>query len=336
MRILFDSFGPPFFLAHGGEQVQVNQTVEGLRANGLDVDYARWWDSGQTCDIVHSFGVPNSAYINFAKSKGIRVVSTTLFTATCNRSSRQLDIQGAVISMLDRLPMLPPWSSIRSQLKWECFRQCDLNIVGLEVEAEVLRKVYSVADEKIRIVPLGLSEAFLNAGHGNRDGDELITTGTITERKKSLELARMAKAAKVPIRFVGKPYAPGSDYWREFELLIDGKYVKHTPHTESVAQMISLLQSSRGYVLYSDYENWCLSAHEAVACGLPILIPEQPWSREIFGDQASYFKTRDEKSNTRKLKEFHEAAISLPAPTLKPHSWTEVGAMLNECYKEIH
>lgn len=335
MKILIDLFGPPFHLAHGGAQTQVHQTVEGLKEIGIEVEYARWWDGKQTGDIIHSFGIPDQIYIEFARAKGIRVVNTTLFTATCNRSALHLALQGTVVSVLDRLPMVPPWSSIRSQLNWGSFGACDLNIVGLNVEADVLRKVYSVPDSKIRTVPLGLSKPFLDPGSRIAGGMDLITTGTITERKRSVELAKMAKSARVPIKFVGKPYAPDDSYWREFESLIDGEFVKHIPHTESVEEMIGLLKESRGYVLYSDYENWCLSAHEALACGLPILIPDQPWSREVFRDHASYFAGRNIETNIAKLREFHGSCPTLKTPDIRLYSWTEVASMLVECYRSV-
>ena len=335
MKVLIDFFGPPFFLAHGGAQTQVIETAAGLRELGVEVEYARWWDGNQTGDIVHCFGVPNNTYLAFAKSKGIPVVNTTLFSATCNRPRWQLQMQGAMVSTLLKMPSFPPWGAIRSQLIWSSFNLCDLNMVGLNVEAEVLRKVYTVPDSKIGMVPLGLSRLFLEAGHGDRSGDHLITTGTITEQKRSLELARIAIAAKVPICFVGKPYDPQGRYWREFKSLIDGKLVKHVPHTESVEEMIQLLKGSRGYVHYSDFENWCFSAHEAIACGLPIIVPDQNWSRELFGNQANYLLPGNDKENPGRLKRFHDACPTLSTPEVKLHSWKEVGKILMTNYQRI-
>ncbi len=335
MKVLIDSFCPPFFLAHGGAQTQVVETVRGLKELGVEVEYARWWDGKQTGDIIHSFGVPNSMYIEFAQTKRIPVVNTTLFTATCNRSKWQLRMQGAMVSALMKLPPFPPWGAIRSQLTWSSFNLCDLNIVGLNAEADVLRRVYAVPDSKIGIVPLGLPENFLEAGHGTRNSDHLITTGTITERKRSVELARMAVAAQVPICFVGKPYDSNGSYWREFESLIDDKFVKHISHTESVSEMVELLKRSRGYVLYSDYENWCLSAHEAIACGLPIIVPDQPWSREIFGTHANYLLGTNDRDNPDRLRRFYDACPTLPAPGVKLLSWKESGSILLGHYEHV-
>jgi glycosyltransferase involved in cell wall biosynthesis len=335
VKILFDSFSIPFYLAHGGAQTQVMQTISGLQQNGVDVEMARWWDDKQSAEIIHSFGVPNQTYIDFARSKGMRVVNTTLFTATCNRTLRHLKLQGRIISTLLKMPPIQPWGAIRSQLTWGAFKACDMNIVGLEAEARVLEIVYGVPREKIGIVPLGLSPKFLQAGPGKRNNNYLITTGTITERKRSLELARMAHRAKVPVCFVGKPYDTNSQYWKEFEKLVDGVMVTHIPHTESVEEMIELLQNARGYVLFSDYENWCLSAHEAIACGLPILVPDQAWSRELFGNQANYFDGWNVEVNHTKLHQFYSNCDTIQAPDIQLYSWNEVASRLTSIYENM-
>lgn len=335
MKVLIDHFGPPFFLAHGGAQTQVIETTKGLQELGVEVEYARWWDGNQTGDIIHSFGVPNPTYLQFSKSKGIPLVNTTLFSATCNRPKWQLNTQGAIVTTLLKMPAFPPWGAIRSQLSWSSFNLCDLNMVGLNAEAEVLRRVYSVPDRKIGLVPLGLSRLFLEAGYGDRSGEYLITTGTITKQKRSLELARIAIAARVPICFVGKPYDSQSQYWHEFQSLIDGKHVKHIPHTDRMEDMIQLLKGSRGYVHYSDFENWCFSAHEAIACGLPILVPDQVWSRELFEDQARYFASGNDRENTTRLKEFYETCPNLSTPKVKLNSWKDVGKILVEKYNRV-
>jgi glycosyltransferase involved in cell wall biosynthesis len=335
MKVLIDFFGPPFFLAHGGAQTQVVETINGLRDLGVEVEFARWWDDKQSGDLIHSFGVPNLTYLQFARAKRLPVVNTTLFTATCNRPSWQLALQGRMISALLKMPGIPPWGAIRSQLIWQAFRNSDLNIVGLAAEVQVLEKVYGVSKEKTATVPLGLAKTFLHAGPGTRDQDYLITTGTITERKRSLELARMAHSAQVPVCFVGKPYDPKGAYWKEFQSLVDGKLVTHIPHTESVDEMVKLLQGSRGYVLYSDYENWCLSAHEAIACGLPILVPDQPWSRELFGTQARYFSGRDHHKNSVVLREFHQQCDSIPSPDIRLFSWQDCAGKLIPLYERV-
>jgi glycosyltransferase involved in cell wall biosynthesis len=335
MKVLFDMTGIPFFLAHGGARTQILNTAEGLREIGVNVEFARWWDSTQQADLIHVFSVPNRTYLTFAREKGIPVVNSTLFTDACNRPNWRLSLQGMAISTLSRSPNIPPLGTIRSQFKWDTFAMCDRNIVGLQSEVDVLTRAYGVNPGQIRIIPLGLDQRFIEASPSDRSNDQLITTGTITERKRSLELARMAKETGVPICFVGKPYDSKSRYWKEFEQIVDGIIVKHVSHTESVEEMIRMLQTSRGFVLYSDYENWCLSAHEAAACGLPLLLPDQRWSRERFGSEAYYFTRGKPRHDHAIIRNFYDSAPSLQAPTIKHITWREVAEIHINLYQEL-
>jgi glycosyltransferase involved in cell wall biosynthesis len=96
-----------------------------------------------------------------------------------------------------------------------------------------------------------------------------------------------------------------------------------------------LLKASRGYVLLSEYENWCLSAHEAAACGLPLLVPNQKWSRERFGEAAEYFSHSNPRDNIALLRSFYKSCLSLPAPKVQLFSWTEVAHRLKTLYEAV-
>ena len=64
MKILIDH--PfPFFLAHGGQQIQIEETKRALESIGVGVDWLRWWDQSQSADIIHYFGV------RFARARSI-------------------------------------------------------------------------------------------------------------------------------------------------------------------------------------------------------------------------------------------------------------------------
>jgi glycosyltransferase involved in cell wall biosynthesis len=331
MKILFDHPNP-FFLGHGGFQIQIEQTMVGLKAIGIEVEFVRWWDAKQSGDLIHFFSPASTSYLRQAHSMQIPVVMTTLFTETCNRSDFQLGLQALITTGILALPF---GRGVTDQLRWKSFRECKYNVVGLEAERKVLEKVYGVSSEAISIVPLGLSETYLRAGQGNRAENHLICTGTITQRKNSLILAEMARTAEVPILFVGKPYHPRDPYWREFEKCIDQKWVKYHSHVDSEEEMVDLLKASRGYVLLSEFENWCLSAHEAAACGLPLLVPDQKWSRERFGAAAQYFSHSNHGNNIALLRSFYKSCPSLPPPKVQLFSWTEVARQLKTLYEAV-
>jgi glycosyltransferase involved in cell wall biosynthesis len=327
VKVLFDHPNP-FLLAHGGFQIQIEQTKKALEAAGVEVEWLRWWDDQQKGDLIHHFNAASPIYLEQARGIGIPVVMTTLFTETCNRSQSALQRQGWLTQALLRLP---GGEGVKNQVAWRAYNACAQNIVGLAAERQVLEIVYRVPPEKISQVPLGLSDIFLQAGRGKRIEDHLICTGTITGRKRSVELARLAHTAGVPILFVGKPYHSSDPYWREFVHLIDGKLVKHHPHVRNEEEMIKLLQAARGFVLMSRHENWCFSAHEAVACGLPLLVPDQRWSRERFGGEASYFRGQSER-DVEVLRKFHGNALSARPPQVKLWSWKEAVIPLISCY----
>ena len=332
MKVLF--YWPlPFLLAHGGAQTQIEKSKSALERAGVEVEYLRGWDARQTGDLIHVFGLVSHEYLHQARLAEIPVVLTQLFTVVCNRSPARLACQGWMIRALLALPF---GRGFKQQLAWQTYQHATYNIVGLAAEKNVLERVYRVPPEKISIVPLGMSAAFLNAGLGRREETHLICTGTITERKCQVELATMARAAQVPIMFVGKPYHESDPYWRRFQELIDGRWVRHQPHTDSEAEMVALLQSARGFVLMSQHENWCLSAHEAAACGLPLLVQDQNWSRERFGDQARYFPSIGVTAeNIRVLRQFHADAAKLPAPRVKIYSWDDTAVELKKIYERV-
>lgn len=323
----------PFSLAHGGMSTQIEQTKAGLEAIGVEVEYLRWWDERPAGDLIHFFGVAPVEHLRLARVKGIPVVMTNLFTATCNRSAAQLRRQGWLVRTLLNLPL---GEGVKQQLSWRSFSLCAANVVGLEAERRVLELVYGLPPERVEVVPLGLENHFLRTGPGKRDGDYLLCAGTITQRKNSVALARLARAAQTPILFVGKPYAESEPYWREFSSLVDGRWVRHQPHTANPDVMLDLLRSARGAVVMSDYENWCLTAHEAAAYGLPVLLPDQNWSRERFGAQAHYFASIGWSArNVEILKKFYNASPTLPGPAIQLFSWTEAATRLKAVYERV-
>lgn len=333
MKILFDHPNP-FLLAHGGFQIQIEETKQALEEIGIEVEWLRWWDDSQKGDLIHYFGVPHLSYIRQAQSKTIPVILTHLLTSQCNRSNIRLAIQGLIARLIQTLP---GGRTLGNRFGWESLQEADRIIVGLECEKNALKTLFGINECKIELLPLGLHRAFFEAATlRTPKKDYLICAGTITTRKNSVALAHLALAAKVPILFVGKPYSDSDPYWQEFQALIDNRWVLHQPHVSAPTAMVSLLRSASGAVVMSDYENWCLSAHEAAACGLPLLLQDQNWSRERFGDQASYFeKIGFSVGNAEILKKFYAAASTLPAPLINLYSWADTARLLKVVYERV-
>jgi glycosyltransferase involved in cell wall biosynthesis len=331
MKIIFDHH-LPFMLAHGGTQVQIERTKAALERIGVEASYMEWWNEKQSADILHQIGWVHPAIIRLAQSKGWKVVITTLLTEQCNQSKWQWFVRKIFIQSLFAAPLPGQW---KLKLSWQPYRLCDQVIVGLDAERQVLEKVYGVERSRISVIPLGLSETFLDAPPASRNENYLICTGTIGPLKNSLELARLALMAHTPILFLGKPFDYASDYWAQFKSLIDARLVLHEPHVANEFDMVERLRKARGYVLMSRFENWSLAAHEAAACGLPQLLPDQRWSRERFGDTAHYWPKSGQSRAARVLREFYDSAPRLRPSGIKLHSWREVAEMLRQTYSRL-
>ncbi len=328
MKILFDHT-QPFLLAHGGHQTQIEMTMRAVERAGVEVDRVRWWDSRQTGDLIHLFAPADLTYLSHARLRKLPVVLTTLLGGDLQQSPGKLRRKRWKLRLM---PKVPGFRGVNNLLPWQAFHLCALNQVSLAEEKRILEEVYGVPPEKVKVVPIGMSDAYLQARPSGRPGDFLISTATITPRKRSVETARLARAARVPILFVGKPYHESDPYWLEFRSLIDERFVRYQPHVEGEAAMIELYRSARGFMLDSVTENWCLSAHEAACCGLPCLLPRHSWALERFGPEARYL-AGDPARDAVALREFYEQAPTLPAPQVKQWSWWEVGEQLVELYR---
>lgn len=328
MKVLIDHH-EPFALSHGGFQIQIEETAAALREIGVEIEFLRWWDAGQTGDILHFFGLPPIHLVERAKSRGLKVVVTHLLTNTCNRSPARLALQASATRTLLSVPAL---RSVSAKFGWISLRTADGLVVGLQIERDIMSRVWGVESHRIHQVPLGLRTPFLHAAPAEKSGP-LITVGTIAARKRIVPLCHLALEAKVPLLVVGKSHAEDDPEWLRFKSLCDGKLICHHPHVDDPDELVRLYRESRGYVHYSEGENWCFSAHEAAACGLPLLLPDQPWSRERFGQSARFF--RQPGSHAADLKQFFKECqfqtLSHPASV----SWHCVARQLSDIYASL-
>ena len=180
-----------------------------------------------------------------------------------------------------------------------------------------LEDVYGVKKGKGEsVVPLGLTDTFTQGGTNFADGgpsdlhrhDWAVEefSGTRADGRRSARADPVRRQiATVSTRFS----------WQEFEKLVDAWKIRQKCHHQvtSEANLADLLRKARGYVLMSRYENWSLAAHEAAACGLPMLLPDQRWARERFGDQGQLLSALSGGA-PQALRTFYEACPNLPSP----------------------
>jgi glycosyltransferase involved in cell wall biosynthesis len=331
MKVLFDH-PAPFLLAHGGFQIQIEQTKAALEKVGVAVEYLRWWDEGQTGGIIHYFGRPVAGYIEFAHRKGIRVVLAELLTGTGSRGVWSRRLQRVLIRATKAI--VPPAFSYR--MGWESYRLADACVAGTPWEKKLMVEMFDAPSEKVHCIPIGVGMEFLESSPGTR-GPWLLCTATITPRKRVLEVAEAAVEAQTPTWIIGKPYPGDDDYARQFESFAcnNPRFIRYNGAIADRKQLAAAYREARGFVLLSTMESLSLSSFEAAACGCPLLLSDLPWARSTFDDHATYCPVNISCQRTaRVLRHFYDAAPGLPAPP-KPQTWPEMARELVKLYERL-
>lgn len=333
MKVLFDHPNP-FLLAHGGFQIQIEQTKCALEEMGIKVEWLRWWDQSQSGDIIHYFGRPSSAYIDFAHRKVIKVVMSELLTGLGSRSTLQRLFQKGLTTLSRKL--LP--SSFTAKLAWESYRKADAVVALTTWEKQLMVEMFNAPPDRVRVIPNGVEEVFFPSSTSHPPfprSDHLICTATITERKNVLELAEAATLAKTPLWIIGTPYSESDPYYLRFLKTVkeSNGLVRFEGGISDRQRMAAIYRSARGFVLLSTMESLSLSALEAAASGCPLLLSDLPWARSSFADHAHFCPDSSLRGMTIALREFYDMARH--ASPLTPARWKDVASSLRDLYREI-
>jgi glycosyltransferase involved in cell wall biosynthesis len=331
MKVLFNCH-VPYMLAHGGMQVQIEQTKAGLEKLGVTVEPLRWWDETQTGDVLQHFGRFPANLIRLAQQKGMKVVMLDLLTEQGSRSPARLKLQKILRRALIRA--LPNRSL--AQFNWDSFSLADACLAGTEWEVLLMRELYGAPPEKTHVLPNGIEEVFLNSQRVKR-GPWLVCTGTITERKRMLELAEAAVRAHTPLWVIGQPYSESAPYAQRFLEFArtHPQIIRYEGPIQDRGRLAQAYRQARGFVLLSAMESLSLSSFEAAACECPLLLSRLPWATTVFRERASYCPISSSPARTAGfLRRFYDAAPGLPPPP-RPAPWFEVGQQLKRLYETL-
>jgi glycosyltransferase involved in cell wall biosynthesis len=331
MKVLFNNH-TPFMLAHGGAQIQIEQTMAALGQEGVEVEALRWWDDRQSGDILHHFARIPTSLLRLARQKGMGVVFSDCLAAPGSRSTASRKLQKLLrITLSGLLPQ-----SIVGVHNWQSYVEADACLALTPWERHLMADVFGAPPEKIHIVSKGVEEVFLNSRPAPR-GPWLVCTATVTWRKRVLELAQAAAAAQTPLWVIGKPYSETDPYAQQFLALAkaNAQTVRFEGPVQDRAKLAQIYREARGFVLLSSFESLSLSALEAAACQCPLLLSDLPWARMTFKDKGQYCSVNGSTSTTaRALRSFYDAAPALPRPS-KPRSWLEVARQLKIIYEKV-
>ena len=331
MKVLFYCINP-FFLAHGGTQTLLESLMREIRALGVEVEPARWWDGSQTGDILHFMNRPTLTLVSGAQTKGFKCVMTETMDQTGSRSAFAL--WGRKLAFgCDR--MLGGQVSFR--LGVDVYKRLDASVYAVELERQVAHYLYGLPLERSHVIPHGLdTDAVADLARTEPEGDYLISAATIIPRKNTVLLARAAKLAEVPIVFLGKPFNEADPYFLEFKGLVDDKFVRY-PGFVGKEQKHKLLRGARGFALLSQFESGCIAVHEAAAAGLPLLLSDLPWAAEVYRDvkSAAFVPLGSPERIAPHLRRFYDRSHRSSGQTFPVLTWRDVAARYVTIYEQI-
>jgi glycosyltransferase involved in cell wall biosynthesis len=331
MKVLLNCH-TPFMLAHGGQQIQIEQTHKALNKIGISAELLRWWDDAQAGDIIHQFDRLHPFLIELAHKKRVKIVMSELLTAQGARPRWQLTGQRFFVATARRL--LP--TQALAPFKWKSYLHADACVALTAWEAHLMKSLFGAPAERVHVIPNGVDQIFLNSQPATR-GKWLVCTATITERKRVLELAAAAAKAQTPLWIIGNPYSPSDPYARRFFDFAENhpSVIKYEGPVNDRVRLARIYREARGFVLLSAMESLSLSALEAAACECPLLLSDLPWARSTFEQNARYCAvTKSTRYTARELHEFYNVAPRLKTP-LKPQSWIEVARRLSDVYANL-
>ena len=331
MKVLF-SCPVPFMLAHGGAQIQIEQTKAALQEIGVEVDFLRWWDPTQRGDILQIFGRPAFNHVQLAQSKGIKVAFLDLLTQQGSRPPFNQWMHRVAIQAMRGA--LPPQRA--GMLCSNAYLLADACMANTPWEAHLMSYVFGAPEGRVHVIPNGVEEVFLKSEPCSR-GKWMVCTATITPRKRVTELAQAAVKAQTPLWVIGKPYSETDPYFQSFSKLV-AQYpdlLRYSGPITDRAVLARTYREARGFVLLSTMETRSLSAEEAAACECPLLLSDLPWARSTFGDSARYCPAVGSAEKTANvLRQFYAEAPHLPAPA-KPKSWIQVAEEFRAVYEAL-
>lgn len=321
----------PFMLAHGGQAIQIQRTIAALCESGVEAEPLRWWDENQTGDLIHYFGRMPVDQIRFAHQKKLKVVMAELLTSQgsqnfVQRSSRRIFRWAAE-------NLAPP--TFAAAFGWEPYRIADGYIALTPWEKYLMQYKFGADPEKIHVVPNGVEDVFFQSPETSRN-QWLVCTATITDRKRVLELAQAAVAAKTPVWIIGKPYADNDAYAKDFLALAASHkdVVRYEGGFSDRVKLAEVYRAARGFVLLSTMESLSLSALEAAACKCPLLLSDLPWARSTFPDTAAFCPIASTNITAQVLRKFYDDAPNLPRPP-RPATWKEVADQFISAYEKV-
>lgn len=216
----------------------------------------------------------------------------------------------SVATVHDAIPLkFPEWvspkyRSIKNLLLKRMVKKADLFVAVSQFAVEELQEYYQLPKDRIRVVPCGIEQDWLDFQADEADIHELLNrfqlqkgyflvVGTLQPRKNVDRIIEAYMQLPNDVQALRQLVIVGNTGWRceqtverIHELIADGKNIRWIRNLSSREDLKTVYSAAGALIFPSLYEGFGIPVLEAFACGVPVLASNVSSLPEVAGNAA--------------------------------------------------
>lgn len=321
----------PHCFAFGGFDLQMLNTLEAIKKQGVEGMMFDLWSRDKDFDIIHLWGVDEHNYqvIDWCKKSGILIVATVLLPYYDTLRSKIGHVYRFFFSQ-----------KFKRQVKY--YQAIDRIIVVNDIQAKILHQYYMVPFSKIDIIPHLVEQAYfksstLDFSKKYQTDNYILCTGNICNRKNQYNLALACLHLNYRLVLIGKVMDGEAEYANKLEKLVHENkgilWIKELPKASD--DLVAAYSCCKLFALPSLVETQPISALEAVAMGKPLVLLNKTYAHQNYYEGAFLCSSPSVKDIEICLRK----GMGIESPNTNTYiadcQENEIGRLYKQCYEKL-